>query len=118
MKTQTYNHPYCYPCDITPLHIASKREDIVIDQEAKTVFREGKEIKLTLKEFKLLCLLYSNRGKVFSTEEILLQCWGIDWKTESNTVQVYISFIRNKLDRGFEKKLIQTRGGFGYYLSI
>lgn len=114
MQTQPYNHPYC--CQMEVVYVSAKKEDLVIDMKAKTVFREGKEIKLTRKEYDLLILLYSDRGRVFSTEEILLNCWGIDWQTESNTVQVYISFIRNKVDRGFEKKLIQTRGCYGYFI--
>ena len=114
MKTQTYSHPYCYPCDVTHLYIV-KKEDLQIDMRAKTVFREGKEIKLTRKEYDLLILLYSDRGRVFSKEEINLKVWGLDFCTETNTIEVYISFLRNKIDRPFNKKLIQTKAGFGYY---
>lgn len=110
----------CLPCAIPSLLYVVKREvvDLVVDSRTKKVIREGKEIPLTKKEFELLSLLYSERGKVFSEQDILLNCWGIDWQTGSNTVQVFISFLRNKLDKRFEKKLICTKAGFGYYLSI
>jgi len=107
---------YCNPCDISKLSVAYKSSDLVIDSRTKKVFREGIEINLTQKEFKLLSLLYSDRGKVFSEAEILLSVWGIDFQTDSNSVQVYMAFIRAKVDKPFAKKLIHTKAGFGYSL--
>jgi len=112
------NTAKCFPPDTTLLYVAYKKEeDIIIDSRSKRVLRNGVEINLTNKEFSLLNLLYSDRGKVFSTEEILLNCWGIDWRTESNTVQVFMAFLRVKVDKPFEKKLIMTKAGHGYYLA-
>lgn len=113
MKTQ------CLPCAIPSfLYVAHKNtSDITIDVRSKTVTRDGKVIPLTQKEFKLLSLLYSEIGKVFNNEEILAGVWGYDFDPGTNAIQVYINFLRNKVDRGFEKKLICTKPGFGYYLS-
>lgn len=91
-------------------------EDLVIDFITKTVTRSGTEIPLTAKEFALLALLAQNRGKVISKTEILEKVWDLNFDTGTNTIEVYISFLRNKIDKPFEEKLIQTKPGFGYFI--
>lgn len=91
-------------------------EDLIIDNKKKTVFRAGQEISLTSKEFSLLSLLVMNRGIVISKQEILEKVWDLNFDTGTNTIEVYISFLRNKIDKPFEQKLIQTKSGFGYFI--
>ena len=91
-------------------------EDLHIDFVTKTVTRGGGEIPLTAKEFSLLTLLASNRNKVISKHEILEKVWDLNFDTGTNTIEVYISFLRNKIDKKFETKLIHTKPGFGYYM--
>jgi two-component system copper resistance phosphate regulon response regulator CusR len=91
-------------------------EDLHIDFPTKTVSRAGKEIPLTAKEFSLLVLLVQNRGIVISKQEIMEKVWDLNFDTGTNTIEVYISFLRNKIDKPFEEKLIQTKQGFGYFI--
>lgn len=91
-------------------------EDLHIDFTTKIVTRGGEEIPLTAKEFSLLTLLASNRNKVISKHEILEKVWDLNFDTGTNTIEVYISFLRNKIDKKFEDKLIHTKPGFGYYM--
>ena len=90
--------------------------DLEIDMENKTVTRAGKNINLTAKEFGLLVMLTRNKGKVISKQEILEKVWDLSFDTGTNTIEVYISFLRNKIDKPFETKLIHTKPGFGYYV--
>lgn len=90
--------------------------DLIIDLTVKTVTRAGDLIPLTAKEFSLLYLLAKNRGKVISKQEIMTKVWDLSFDTGTNTIEVYISFLRNKLDKPFDDKLIHTKPGFGYYI--
>ena len=92
--------------------------DLEIDFGTKSVRRAGVEINLTAKEFSLLELLARSRGRVLSKSEIAEKVWDTDLEssTSMNTIEVYISFLRNKIDRDFEPKLIHTKPGFGYFL--
>ena len=90
--------------------------DMEIDMSNKTVNRGGKNINLTAKEFALLVLLSRNRGKVISKHDILEKVWDLTFDTGTNTIEVYISFLRNKIDKPFDTKLIHTKPGFGYYV--
>ena len=90
--------------------------DLVINFFDKQVSREGQFIKLTAKEFKLLELLARNQGKVFSKSELAEKIWDQQFGTSPNTIEVYINFLRNKIDKPFSEKLIHTKPGFGYYL--
>lgn len=90
--------------------------DLVIHHKSKSVFRAGIEIPLTAKEYALLNLLVTNRGTVISKQEILEKVWDLNFDTGTNTIEVYISFLRNKIDKPFEEKLIQTKSGFGYFI--
>jgi DNA-binding response OmpR family regulator len=90
--------------------------DLEIDLLDKSVTRGEKNISLTAKEFALLVLLAKSKGKVISKQEILEKVWNLTFDTGTNTIEVYISFLRNKIDKPFDVKLIHTKPGFGYYL--
>ncbi len=101
---------------VAPEESNIKIEDLEINFRNKTVTRAGIDIKLTAKEFTLLVLLAKNRGKVISKQEILEKVWELSFDTGTNTIEVYISFLRNKVDKPFEQKLIKTKPGFGYLI--
>lgn len=90
--------------------------ELEIDLLNKTVTRATVNINLTAKEFSLLSLLVKVKGKVVSKQEILEKVWGLSFDTGTNTIEVYISFLRNKIDKPFSKKLIHTKPGFGYFV--
>lgn len=90
--------------------------DLEIDFGTKTVKRAGQAVVLTAKEFALLALLARSRGRVLSKNEIAEKVWEMDLGAATNTIEVYISFLRNKIDKHFEPKLIHTKPGFGYFL--
>ena len=89
--------------------------DLFVSQ--KKVIRNGQEIKLTPKEFKLLETLAQAKGNVISKESISEKLWDYHIETNLNTIEVYINFLRKKIDKNFETKLIHTKIGYGYYLS-
>jgi len=91
-------------------------DDLVIYSDKKSVFRNGTEIVLTPKEFKLLCILAENRGIVLSKQRIAELLWDYHIETTQNTIEVYINFLRNKIDKHCTHKLIHTKIGFGYYI--
>ena len=78
--------------------------------------RDGKEIKLTLQEFKLLKLLMENKNKVLSRTKILDTVWGVNYDTNTNVVDVYISYLRNKIEDKEQPGLIETIKGRGYMI--
>lgn len=90
--------------------------DLTIDAEEMTVKRGGRDLLLTPKEYQLLELLAEAKGKIVSKQTIAEKVWGINFETGTNTIEVYISFLRNKVDKGFGLQLIHTRPGYGYYL--
>lgn len=92
--------------------------DLEIDLLDKTVVKANTSINLTAKEFSLLALLAKSKGKIISKAEILEKVWGLSFDTGTNTIEVYISFLRNKIDKHFDVKLIHTKPGFGYYLKV
>lgn len=91
-------------------------DDLVIDCYKKSVFRAGKEIFLTAKEFTLLELLMANKDHVLSRASIDEAVWGINFNRGTNLVDVYINYLRTKIDKGYSKKLIHTVIGMGYVL--
>lgn len=93
-----------------------KIDDLVIDSAELKVTRSGKEIVLTPKEYKLLELLAAADGRTVSKQTIASKVWDINFETGTNTIEVYINYLRNKVDKGFARPLIHTRAGFGYYL--
>jgi DNA-binding response OmpR family regulator len=92
-------------------------EDLRLDTERKVARRSGKVIKLAAKEFKLLEFFMHNPNRVISRAELAEKVWDLKFETGTNVVEVYINMLRNKIDRDFEPKLLQTRIGLGYALS-
>jgi two-component system response regulator ArlR len=90
--------------------------DLVIDKDKYEVKRAGQEVELTKKEFDLLVYLAENKGIVLTREDILSNIWGYDYLGETNIVDVYIRYLRSKIDDPFAKKLIKTVRGVGYVM--
>ena len=90
--------------------------DLSINLDEKTVNRKGQLITLTPKEYKLLLVLADAQGRVLSKNFIAEKLWDYHIETNQNTIEVYINFLRNKIDKNFDQKLIHTKVGFGYYL--
>lgn len=93
-------------------------DDLIIDFDAREIKRAGKPIQLTAREYALLEYLSRNVGKVRSRLEIAEAVWGLDFETGTNFIDVYINYLRNKVDKPFGKKLIHTVTGFGYVLKL
>src|SRR3989338_4223908 len=91
-------------------------DNLTLDLVTHDVTRSGKHIELTAKEYALLEYLMRNTGSVVTRTMISEHVWDIDFDTFTNVIDVYINYLRNKIDSGFEKKLIQTIRGRGYIL--
>ncbi|MBC9914722.1 response regulator transcription factor [Chitinophaga varians] len=93
--------------------------DLRLDTTSKTASREGQEITLTAKEYALLELLLKNTGKVLSRALISEAVWGLEFDTGTNTIDVYVNYLRNKIEKGFSgEKLIHTVVGMGYVMKV
>ncbi|WP_337042802.1 response regulator transcription factor [Emticicia sp. 17c] len=90
--------------------------DLRINDDAKTVERAGTTISLTATEYRLLLTLMKNRGKVLSRLDLLESAWDINFDLGTNVVDVYINYLRKKLDSDHKQKLIHTVIGMGYVL--
>jgi two-component system, OmpR family, copper resistance phosphate regulon response regulator CusR len=90
--------------------------DLQMDLSSKIVKRGSKKIDLTAKEFSLLEYLLRNRGRVISRADIAEKVWDIKFDTGTNVIDVYINFLRKKIDKDFTPKLIHTLVGMGYVL--
>lgn len=90
--------------------------DLELNTAEKTVFRQGRLINLTAKEFALLEFMMRRKGRVSSRAEISEHVWDLNFDTGTNVVDVYINFLRKKIDKNFEPKLIHTKAGMGYFL--
>lgn len=95
-----------------------KIEDLSLDTSKLEVKRGSKEIILTAKEFKLLEYLMINEGVVLSRESILDRVWTYSPEIETRVVDVYIGYLRKKIDEGYDKKLIKSARGFGYTIKV
>jgi two-component system, OmpR family, copper resistance phosphate regulon response regulator CusR len=93
-----------------------KALDLSMNLDSKEVFRGTSKIKLTAKEFQLLEYLLRNKNRVVTRADLAINVWDIDFDTNTNVIDVYISYVRNKVDKNFEHKLIQTHVGMGYVL--
>jgi len=91
-------------------------DDLVLDLISHKVTRDGEEIVLTAKEYALLEYLMRNAGTIVTRTMISEHVWDIDFDTFTNVIDVYINYLRNKIDAGRKKKLIQTIRGRGYLL--
>lgn len=90
--------------------------DIKLDLDKKTVTRGDREMKLTPKEFNLLQYMMLNSERVLSRTEISEKVWDTHFNTGTNFIDVYINYLRMKVDKGFDSKLIHTRPGLGFIL--
>lgn len=90
--------------------------DLKLNRQTRQVYRGQRLLELTIKEFDLLEYLISNARQVLSREQILTQVWGDDFNGDSNIIEVYIRYLRLKLEAQNEKRLIQTVRGVGYVL--
>ncbi len=91
-------------------------EDLSLNRRTHQVYRDKRAIELTAKEFDLLEYLLSNPRQVFTKDQILENVWGYDFMGDSNIIEVYIRYLRLKLEEKGEKRLIQTVRGVGYAL--
>lgn len=90
--------------------------DLEIDLDKKMVKRSGKNIELTAKEFALLEYFVKNKGRVISKVDIAEKIWDINFDTGTNIIEVYVNYLRKKIDKDFTPKLIHTKVGLGYVL--
>ena len=93
-----------------------KLADLEMNVDSKEVKRNDKKISLTAKEFQLLEYLLRKKGKVVSRADIAKDVWDIDFDTQTNVIDVYVNFLRKKIDKDFSPKLIHTQVGMGYIL--
>ncbi len=102
--------------EVTPSQKSERIQlaDLVLSIDARSVTRAGKPIKLTAREFHLLYYLLRHKGRIKTRDEILEAVWGLEFDPGTNVVDVYISYLRNKIDKPFENKLLHTYIGLGY----
>lgn len=93
-------------------------DDLVMDINSHTVTRAGEDILLSSKEYALLEYLLRNQNQVLTRSQIADNVWGYNFYTDSNIVDVYIRYLRNKIDKDFENKLIHTIRGTGYIMRV
>jgi DNA-binding response OmpR family regulator len=91
--------------------------DLEIEMNTKTVTRGNKRIDLTAKEFLLLETFLKNKDKLLTRDFIIEQVWGIEFDPNTNIIDVYVNYLRKKIDKDFDPKLIHTKFGFGFYCS-
>lgn len=102
--------------DRMPQENVLRVKDLTMDRDRHEVQRAGKAVQLTAKEYALLEYLLLHRNKVHTRDELFNGVWGSDFLGDSNLIDVYIRYLRGKIDDGFEDKLIQTVRGVGYAL--
>ncbi|HAU51934.1 MAG TPA: DNA-binding response regulator, partial [Sphingobacterium sp.] len=91
-------------------------DDLQLDRDSKSVQRANSPIILTATEFRLLEFLMLNRNKVLSRIDILEEVWGMDVDLSTNVVDVYVNYLRKKIDKQFSRKLIHTVISMGYVI--
>jgi len=91
--------------------------DFEMDLDQKTATRAGIKIDLTSKEFALMETFLRNKDKILSREFIIEKVWDLDFETGTNIIDVYVNYLRKKIDKNFEPKIIHTKFGFGFYCS-
>ncbi|WP_439649404.1 response regulator transcription factor [Lentibacillus daqui] len=97
-------------------HDVLEIEDLTVNRKTREVIRKGHAIELTPREFDLLIYLMGNAKQVLTREQILTNVWGFDYFGDTNVVDVYIRYLRKKIDQGFDIPLIHTVRGVGYTL--
>lgn len=91
-------------------------EDLIINLAAKSAIRNNHEVTLTSTEYRLLEYMAKNRGRVLSRLQLLENVWGIDFNMSTNVVDVYVNYLRKKIDKNSPVKLIHTVTGMGYII--
>lgn len=106
------------PVQTPPVMVASRFgiADLELDDFTKTVTRAGVVISLTATEYRLLLMFLKNQRRVLSRMEILEQVWGVDFDMGTNVVDVYVNFLRKKLEANQSSRLLHTVVGMGYVL--
>jgi DNA-binding response OmpR family regulator len=99
-----------------PLGNILKADDLEMNLDTMEVIRAGNKINLTAKEFQLLEYMLRNKNRVVARADIAINVWDIDFESNTNVIDVYINYLRNKIDKAYESKLIQTQVGTGYML--
>jgi DNA-binding response OmpR family regulator len=90
--------------------------NLVMNLNSKTVTRVGKPVSLTAKEFQLLEYMLRNKNRILSRADIALNVWDINFDSGTNVIDVYVNYLRKKIDKNFEQPLIHTQVGMGYLL--
>lgn len=93
-----------------------KIADLSLDLDARIVKRAGNEVKLTSTEYRMLKYFISNQRKVISRMDLLENVWGVDFNMATNVVDVYVNYLRKKIDKDYDSKLIHTVIGMGYIM--
>lgn len=122
--------PFDYRELLARINVFLKRKNIVVqetrklsiadfemDLDRKTATRAGLKIDLTSKEFALMETFLRNKDKILSREFIIEKVWDLDFETGTNIIDVYVNYLRKKVDKNFEPKIIHTKFGFGFYCS-
>jgi two-component system, OmpR family, copper resistance phosphate regulon response regulator CusR len=103
--------------DFTNMTEKLRISDLEMDLNTKTVKRANQRIDLTAKESSLLEVFLKNKEKLLTREFIIEQVWGIDFDPSTNIIDVYVNYLRKKIDKDYQPKLIHTKFGFGFYCS-
>lgn len=93
-------------------------DDVTINQATRQVWRQGIEVILTPREYQILLRLLEANGAMVTKKDLINEIWGTVLDVNTNTVEVYINFLRKKIDKPFGKDSIKTKIGFGYYFGI
>ncbi len=93
-------------------------DDVTINQSARQVWRQGQEVILTPREYQILVHLVKANGAMVAKKDLIREIWGTSLDVNTNTIEVYINFLRKKLDKPFNKDSIRTKIGFGYYFAM
>lgn len=99
-----------------PIGNMLRASGLEMNLDSKEVIRDGQKINLTAKEFQLLEYFLRNKNRVLSRADIAVNVWEIDFQSNTNVIDVYVNYLRNKIDKKFSEKLIQTHVGMGYIL--
>ena len=102
--------------NVSQTNVILRADNLELDSESKTVKRNGKRIELTHREFTLLEYLLRNKGRIISRTIIAEQVWDINFDSNTNLIDVYINYLRKKIDKEFEHKLLHTVVGMGYVI--
>ena len=96
--------------------VSLRAGELIMNLDSKEVSREGQSILLTAKEFQLLEYFLRNKNRVLSRADIALNVWDIDFDSGTNVIDVYVNYLRKKIDKDFTSPLIHTQIGMGYIL--